>query len=295
MGGRGAHASRGANPGRRDAYTPNKALSTLDHRPWPLPSAPWRITQTWNDLLFGHWPVPYEHLRPLVPPSLPLDTFDGQAWIGIVPFWMSGARHRDTPGLPWISAFPELNVRTYVTLDDKPGVVFFSLDAARWLAVQWARTFFLLPYFHARMRVRALGAAVQYTSDRTHPGAPPASLRMAYRPVGEPFEARPGTLEYFLTERYCLYTCDAAGTPYTCEIAHPPWSLQVAEAEIRLNTMADAAHIQLPDTQPLLHFVRRQDMVGWPLRRVAGRISQWSGTCGSPGYGKTGLTGLTGL
>ena len=107
------------------------AFRRTDHRPWPLPRGPWLMAQTWHDLVFAHWPLPPERIRPLVPPSMPLDTFDGRAWVGVVPFWMSGVRPRAVPGLPWVSAFPELNARTYVTLDGKPGVFFFSLDAAR--------------------------------------------------------------------------------------------------------------------------------------------------------------------
>ena len=226
------------------------------------------MAQTWHDLIFAHWPVAPERLRELVPAALPLDTFDGQAWVGVVPFWMSGVRPRAVPGLPWISKFPELNVRTYVMLEDKPGVFFFSLDAARWLAVEAARML-MLPYFHARMRVRLRDAAVYYASDRIHRGARPARLRMAYRPTGDVLNPVPGTLEYFVTERYCLYTCNPAGRPYRLEIQHPPWPLQPAEAEIRLNTMAAAARIELPDVAPLLHFVKRQDMVAWRLHRVA--------------------------
>jgi uncharacterized protein YqjF (DUF2071 family) len=226
--------------------------------------------QTWHDLIFAHWPVQAERVRELVPRSLMLDTFDGQAWVGVVPFWMSGVRPRGVPGLPWISKFPELNVRTYVRLDDKPGVFFFSLDAARWPAVWAARTFFRLPYFHARMRVRLKSGTVQYASDRIQRGAPSARLRMAYRPTGPAHETAPGSLEQFLTERYCLYTCAPDGTPLICEIQHGPWPLQPAEAEIRENTMAAAAGIELPDVAPLLHFSKRQDMVAWLLRPARG-------------------------
>ena len=228
------------------------------------------MAQTWHDLLFAHWPLDPEQLRPLVPPALPLDRFDGAAWVGVVPFSMSGVRPRAMPALPWISAFPELNVRTYVTLEDKPGVYFFSLDAANRLAVATARRLFLLPYFHARMSARLAGDSVRYASDRIHQGAPAASLRMAYRPTGPAQNPRPGSLEQFLTERYCLYTTDARGRPFRCNIQHPPWPLQPAEAQIEQNTMAAASKIALPDRPPLLHFARRQDMVAW-LLEPAGR------------------------
>lgn len=125
-----------------------------DHRSWPLPNRPWVMAQTWHDLLFAHWPIEYDQLRKAVPEPLPIDTYDGQARIAVVPFWMSGIRLRDTPALPRVSSFPELNVRTYSTLDGKPGVYFFSLDALNPVAVAVARRLYRLPYFRARMSVR---------------------------------------------------------------------------------------------------------------------------------------------
>ncbi len=129
------------------------ALKFTAHRPWPLASGPWIIQQTWNDLLFLHWPVPAESLRPLVPSALPLDTFNGQCWVAVAPFHMTGVRPRWTPPLPGLSAFPELNVRTYVNFGGKPGVFFFSLDAGSLIAAQAARMTYHLPYFWARMNV----------------------------------------------------------------------------------------------------------------------------------------------
>lgn len=227
--------------------------------------------QTWHDLLFMHWRVPVETLRRHIPPALPVDTFDGAAWIGIVPFWMSGVRLRFLPTLPWLSAFPELNVRTYVTLDDRPGVWFFSLDAGNPIAVWIARTWFKLPYFNADMQVMRRGQGwIHYTSRRTHRGAPPAEFAADYRPTGSAFEAPPGSLEYFLTARYCLYTADRRGRIFRAEIDHPPWLLQPAEAEVRCNAMTDWIGVRLPADRPLLHFSRRMDMVAWTLRPVGG-------------------------
>src|SRR5690348_14257143 len=126
------------------------ALKIIAHRPWPVPSGPWIMVQTWNGLLFAHWPVPPQVLRPLVPRELPLDTFQGSCWLGITPFQITGVRARGLPPIPGLSRFPELNVPTYVGLDDKPGVFFFSLDAANLPAVCGARVFYHLPYFHSR-------------------------------------------------------------------------------------------------------------------------------------------------
>src|SRR5271168_4463454 len=183
----------------------NANQDKVAHRPWLLPSGGWIMAQSWHDLLFAHWPVPAAILRPHIPARLAIDTFEGQGWLGVVPFRMSGVRLRGTPALPWLSAFPELNVRTYVVADGKPGVWFFSLDARNPAAVAIARAWFHLPYFRARMQCAARDGSIHYSSERTHHGASPAALRVNYRPAGEIFEAKPGSLEHFLTERYCLY------------------------------------------------------------------------------------------
>lgn len=257
-------------------------FASIEHRPYPLPDGPWAMRQTWHELIFAHWPVDPDVLRPRIPPGLALDVIDGQAWVGIVPFRMSNVRPRFTPAMPWISAFPELNVRTYVTADNKPGVWFFSLDAGNMLAVWAARKTFFLPYFHAKMSVECLedGKTVRYRSQRVHRGAPGASLRATYRPVGEPFQPQPGTLEWRLTERYCLY-CENKGRVYRAEIQHPPWRLQAAEWEADENTMAAAHGILLPDIPPLVHYADRQDMVAWLLERVSGGQQRRTGRHGA--------------
>jgi uncharacterized protein len=194
---------------------------------------------------------------------LELDTFDGWAWIGIVPFTMRGVRPRLVPSLPWLSAFCELNVRTYVTVGGKPGVWFFSLDAANPLAVRAARLSFHLPYYDARMRSTRIDDGVRYESRRTHHLAAPAELSASYRPSGPRQVALPGSHEYWLTARYCLYAAGWNGHPWRGEIDHAPWPLQPAEAEIRRNTMTAPLRITLPDRSPLLHFARRLDVRAW--------------------------------
>ena len=180
---------------------------------------------------------------------------------------MSGVRLRWTPALPWLSSFPELNVRTYVTLQRKPGDWFFSLDAANGVAVAAARLSFHLPYFRARMTCSEVDGWIQYRSERAHSGAPNASFEARYRPASESFGAQPGTLAHFLTARYCLYS--AAGERiYRGEIHHPPWPLQLAQADFPKNSMAAAAGLTLPFEMPLLHFAKRQDMLAWAPNRV---------------------------
>jgi uncharacterized protein len=238
------------------------------------------MKQTWNDLLFAHWPIPFAELRPLVPEGLMLDTFDAQCWIGVVPFWMSGIRARGLPAMPGFSRLPELNVRTYVTYGGKPGVYFFSLDITSHLAVAGARTFYHLPYFHAAMDCREEGGRILYSSTRDETrsfrsrrgrGRPPlhqpAEFVGSYRPIGPPRIRDKGSLEDFLTARYCLYTVHE-NQIYRCDIHHLPWPLQDAETSIERNTMAAAAQVALPESLPLLHFSKTLEVLIWPLLRA---------------------------
>jgi hypothetical protein len=223
----------------------------------------------WHDLLFAHWPVPAADLQRALPAGLQLDRFNGTAWLGVVPFRMTGVRPRWIRALPWFSAFAELNVRTYVRVGGKPGVYFFSLDAANGLAVEVARRWYHLPYFRARMECRDHGGHIAYFSRRTHRGAPPAEFLATYWPTGEVFQPVRGTLEYFLTERYCLYTTGAGSKVCRAEIHHAPWPLQPAAARIQANSMAAAHGFRLPDVSPVLYFARRLDVVAWRLKPIA--------------------------
>lgn len=224
------------------------------------------MKQTWHDLLFAHWPITPQHMRSFVPPELSLDTFDGQSWVGVVPFWMSGVSGRGFPPFPGLSRFPELNVRTYVTHGGKAGVYFFSLDAANRAAVWAARLFYHLPYFFASMSSVERNGEIHYSSRRRQN---PAEFRGSYQPTSLARLSERFSIEDWLTERYCLYAAHQ-GRLYRGEIHHPPWQLQDATAEIEVNTMARAAGIDLPDIPPLLHFSRRQDVLIWPLCRADG-------------------------
>lgn len=245
-------------------------LTETAHRPWPMPESPWLMTQTWHDLLFAHWPVDTGTLRPHVPDPFEIDTFEGQAWVAVVPFRMTNVAPRGVPALPWVSAFPELNVRTYVRVNGRPGVYFFSLDATNPVAVGVARTLVHLPYFTAEMKIEPdADGWIRYRSRRTSRKGAPAELEARYRPTGPPAPPHQGTLEYFLTERYRLFTTDGSSRAFSLDIHHPPWPLQTADAVFVRNTMANAAGIRLPGIPPLLHFSKRQDMVAWGLSREA--------------------------
>jgi uncharacterized protein len=253
-------------PGATDDLNQAEVIGQTASRPWPVPDEPWLMAQTWRGLLFAHWALAPADVERIIPRALALDTFDGQAWIGVTPFEVSGLRPRGGLPVPVISRFPELNVRTYVTLGGKPGIFFLSLDAASLLAVLAARRSYRLPYFRARMQLEPGPDGIRYQSDRISLDGEPASFEATYRPSGEISPAVPGSLEYFLTERYCLYTIDDAQRPLRADIQHPPWPLQPATATIRVNTMARPWRVGLPEEPPLLHFAAVQRVLIWPLR-----------------------------
>lgn len=241
-------------------------LRHTDHRPFPLPGTPWTSKQNWHDLLFVHWEIPGEQIRPLVPHSLELDLFDGKAYVAIAPFTIAGIRAKMAPLLPGLSRFLELNVRTYVRYQGIPGVYFFSLDAASLPAVWGARGAYGLPYFYASMSARTSGEWVEYESRRkaafNSKNSLPAEFKGRYRPVSGPRQRQKDTLENFLVERYCLYAV-RRGKLVRAHIHHLPWPLQDAEAEIEVNTMASTSGITLPQTKPLLHFSRFLEVLIW--------------------------------
>jgi len=180
----------------------------------------------WSSLAFLHWPVESRAIRPMVPGSLSIDTFDGSAWVGLVPFTMPLVRHVGWPGVPTMRRFHECNVRTYVTCDGVPGVWFFSLDAASRLAVWGARRFWNLPYHHARIGLGRTGDRITYGVARSADAR--AALRCDWE-AGAPLQpSKPGDLPHFLTERYCLYSVDRGGRLRRGRIRHDPWSLREA-------------------------------------------------------------------
>jgi uncharacterized protein len=243
-------------------------LAETAHRPWPLPSSPWFMGQSWLHLLFAHWRVEPEALARVMPSQLRPQTYDGSAWIGVTPFVIRGLRLRGSYPPPLISSFPEINVRTYVTVGGKPGIYFFSLDADSRSAVLAARRIYRLPYFRSKIEADAApGNPIRYRARRASSDGPEAEFVAAYGPGGNPAPADPGTLAHFLTERYCLYTLDDRGRVCRAEIHHPPWPLQPAALELDRNTMATGLRVELHG-EPVLHFSARQDVVIWRLEPV---------------------------
>jgi uncharacterized protein YqjF (DUF2071 family) len=240
------------------------SLRSLNHRPWPLPTGPWTWRQTWHDLLFLHWPIAAGDLRPLIPDCLEIDEHSGSAWVGVIPFWMSGVAPRTLPALPIASSFPELNVRTYVRLGERRGVWFLSLDAGSRLAVWAARWSYHLPYVYASMDVRHGDQGIGYRSVR----ADGVGFVADYAPGGPPVLAPPGALEHWFVERYCLYTRARSGRIYRADIHHEPWPLQPARAHVTRNDMLRVHGIAIEGPAAHQHFARRLDVVVWPLEPV---------------------------
>jgi uncharacterized protein len=222
--------------------------------------------QTWHDLLFAHWRVEPAEIDRLLPPPLRAHTYGGSAWLGVTPFVVTGLRLRGIPPLPWLSSFPELNVRTYVEVGGKPGIYFFSLDAAHRSAVASARRGYRLPYFHARMHAERGPAGMQFESERRDPSGAVAGFHGQYAPVG-PVTHDP--LARWLAERYCLYVVDERRRVLRGDIHHPPWPLQDADGELDAERMATPLGIDL-EGKPLLHYSGRQDVLLWSLEEAAG-------------------------
>jgi hypothetical protein len=233
------------------------------------------MTQRWNDLLFAHWPVPATAIARLIPQGLQVDTCQGSAWLGIVPFWMDRIKFRGIPPLPGGRSSPELNVRTYVRdpYTGAPGVYFLSLDAANLLAVMFARAFYRLPYHWADMHIEQRREREFWFASRRRMSRKEIIFSARYRGLGPTrrlAESRSGSLEYFLTERYCLFTRDRDGHPLRADIHHVPWPLEEADADIERNDLASAAGIRLPNIPPVLHYSRRLAVYIWQLERVRG-------------------------
>jgi uncharacterized protein YqjF (DUF2071 family) len=231
------------------------------------------MTQRWNDLLFAHWPVPASQMAPLLPEGLQVDTYQGSAWLGVVPFWMDRIKVRGLPPIPGARSFPELNLRTYVRdrQTGTAGVYFFSLEGSNLLAVAAARTLYHLPYYWAEMRLDQRSEREFAFYSRRRLSSQPVVFQARYRGLGPTrrlAESRAGSLEYFLTERYCLFASNHAGQAIRANVHHVPWPLEDAEAEIERNDLPTAIGIRLPDEEPVLHYSRRLAVYLWPSELV---------------------------
>lgn len=245
----------------------NHVACAVGHRPFPPPPGPWLMTMSWLDLAFLHWEVDPQALRAVVPGALPLDLHQGRAFVAVVPFRMEHVSGRLLPDVPGVSAFCELNVRTYVCLDDRPGVYFFSLDATQPIAIWGARTFFHLNYLKAQMVCRREGDDVVTRCAREDRRGPAGRFAARYGPTGPARAPEPGSLEAFLVDRYCLYTVDDDGRPLRAHIQHGPWPLQPGRCTIDEDTIVPVPLER--KGEPLVHFARSIDVVGWPIHAVS--------------------------
>lgn len=247
------------------------ALEYTEHRPWALPTGPWTWRQRWEHLLFAHWAVPGDALRPHLPDRVRVQEFDGTAWLAVVPFVLSKLAVRFLPPVPGLNTFPELNLRTYVEVDGVPGVWFFSLDASNPLAVWAANTVFKLPYHRAQMETRVqrdeaeFGDEVRFASRRLQGGV---GCHVTYRPIGPQELAAPGSPARWLTERYCVYASSGGGRVTRTEVHHEPWPLQPAEAEFRTLDLGQPFGMALDRPPDLLHYSRGVPVVLWPGKRA---------------------------
>ena len=232
-------------------------------RPFGMPI----MYQSWEKLLFIHWPLAPEALRPHIPRQLEIDTFEGQAWIAITPFTVRDARPAFIPPIPFLSDFDETNVRTYVHYQGVPGVWFFSLDASSALAVLGARLAFHLPYWTAHMKLREEGNKIIYKTRRLRSSAQTPKMEAVWIKGAMLGEAPPGSLDFFLIERYCLYTVND-GSLFRARIHHPPWKLQKAQLTSFRSTMLEGQGLPSPKGCPLLHYSEVQPTAIWPLKKV---------------------------
>jgi uncharacterized protein YqjF (DUF2071 family) len=242
-------------------------------KPRPLPAGRWAITQRWNDLLFAHWPLPPASIAALLPPWLEVDTFQGSAWLGVVPFWLDRIKFRGIPAILGARGFPDLNLRTYVRDQHTgtPGVYCFSFDASNLLAIAVARSFYYLPYYWAEMRFEQRTEREFSFYSRRRFAARPVIFKARYRGLGPTqklAEMRTGTLESFLNDRSCLFSANRAGDPVRAYLHYVPWPLEEAEAEIEHNGLAAAAGLELPNQPPVLHYSRRLAVYIWPAELV---------------------------
>jgi len=248
-------------------------LFRTSHRLRPLPAGRWAITQRWNDLLFAHWPIPASSIAALLPEWLEVDTFQGSAWLGAVPFWLDRIKIRGVPTIPGGRGFPDLNLRTYVRdqFTNTPGIYCFSLDSGNLVAVAMARALYHLPYRWADMRMEQRSEREFAFYSRRRFTSRPVIFKARYRGLGPSHklsQIQSGTLESFFTERSCLFSSNRAGQPIRASLHYVPWPLEEAEAEIERNDLATAIGIELPDRDPVLHYSRRLGVYIWPAELV---------------------------
>ncbi|MBS4188956.1 DUF2071 domain-containing protein [Bacillus sp. FJAT-49705] len=245
-----------------------KLINDTAHRPFLLTSENWIMRQTWRNLLFVHWPISPETIREHIHPSLQIDTFNGVAWLGIVVFELEGIYPRGFPPISILPPFPEINVRTYVQYNGKPGVYFLSLDVSDWASYTLAKRWFHLPYHSANISIKQKDLSFHFESIRKKSKIYPILCKGTFSPLPEVYFPKEGTLDHWLTERYCLFSTNNKGRIFCGEIHHRPWPLQKANSEIYKNNLFSPFKIDLSGVQPISHFSKGVDSLIWNIRKA---------------------------
>jgi uncharacterized protein YqjF (DUF2071 family) len=248
-------------------------LAQIDKLLHPHVTLPWVLFMTWRDLLFASWRVPPEIVRAKVPPELDLDTFDGSAWVTLVPMHVTGMHYRDVPPIPGMVTLRELNFRTYVKRNGKGGVYFLSIECPAIVSDWMALHLFKVPYLKAQIVMANDGVTYHYASERTQSDMPPAAFFGTFSPSGETASPAPGSLESFLVERFCLFFVKD-GKVYRGDIHHEAWKLQSAELNIGYNTIAKAAGFDLAEKPDHIAFSPATDTLVWlPVHDKRGGVA----------------------
>lgn len=243
-------------------------LNDIIHRPYPLPSKNWIMRQTWKNVLFLHWPIPLEKLRPHIPTSLQIDTYKGTAWLGIILFVLEGIYPFGLSSISLTPKFPEINVRTYVTYNGKPGIYFLSIDVDNWASLKIAKHWYHLPYHSAHISFQKEGESFHCHSVRRENRNDPLSFHCKYASVSDVYAPKEGTLDHWLTERYCFYSSNNGVSIYCGEIHHQPWPLQKAKIELVNHTLFTPFHFDLPEEKPVIHFSPGVDSLMWNIKKI---------------------------
>ncbi|KKI92857.1 hypothetical protein WQ54_06630 [Bacillus sp. SA1-12] len=243
-------------------------LNDIIHRPFPLPSKKYIMRQTWRNLLFLHWPIPIEKLRPHIPSALQIDTFNGSAWLGIILFVIDGIFPFGVSSLSLTPRFPEINVRTYVKCNGKPGIYFMSIDVGNWASLKIAKKWYRLPYHSAEISFRKEGQTFHCQSRRKGYEHTPIVFKSKYVPISGVYFPKEGTLDHWLTERYCLFSSHNGINIYCGEIHHRPWPLQKAEIELGINTLFTPYQFDLSGVNPIAHFSTGVDSLMWNIKKI---------------------------
>ncbi|KAA9031579.1 YqjF family protein [Niallia endozanthoxylica] len=243
-------------------------MGDIGRRPWPLPSKNWIMRQRWRNLLFSHWPIPPEILRRHIPSALEIDTYQGYAYLGVIVFVIEGIHPRGLSSISLTPVFPEVNLRTYVHYQGKPGVFFLSLDVEDWASYTIARRWYRLPYKKASILFQKDGETCICQSVRKGTIDPSISFGVKYEPTSELYFPKEGTLDYWLTERYCLFSTNNGSNIYSGEIHHQPWPLQKAEAEISKNTLFTPFKMEGVEGKPIYHFSKGLDTLFWNIKKM---------------------------